>query len=76
MRESGYPLSHGQPVEIRQVDVEEDDLGPQDGDSTQRPRSIGRFADYVEALGLEQRRGRGSKGRVVVNDEHCLGPRR
>ena len=32
-------------------------IRPEDGDSTQRRRSIGRFTDDVEALGLEQRLG-------------------
>ena len=30
VRDSGEPLGHGEPVEIRQVDGEQDDLGPQD----------------------------------------------
>ena len=70
IRGSGELLGHGEPIQIRQLDVEQDNLGPQDGDSTHRLRSIGRFTDDVEALGLEQRSGRGSEGRMVVDDEH------
>ena len=59
-----------QPVEIWELDVEQNDLRPQPGDCPQRARSIGRLTDDIEAFGLEQCCSRGPKGWMVVDDEH------
>jgi hypothetical protein len=67
---AGELLGHDHAVQIRQMDVEQNDLGPQDGDGLHGPCPVRRLTDNVEALGPKQRSSRRPKGRMVIHDEH------
>ncbi len=49
--------------------VEEDQVRRQGAHLRERRRSVGRLADDLEALGLEQQPGARAEARVVVDDE-------
>ena len=57
-------------VDVREVDVEEDELGLQLAGGLQGRRSTVCLADDVESLGLEEQSRARAKGCVVVDDEH------
>jgi hypothetical protein len=48
----------------------QDDRGPQDGDGFHGFRPVPCLPDDLEALGLQQRPGRGPERRMIVNDQH------
>src|SRR5205807_6979536 len=52
-----------------ELDVQQDDLGPEVGDGPQGLGSVRRLANYVEALRFQQHPGRRPELSVVVDDE-------
>jgi len=66
------PLGDREPVEVGQLDVEQDDVGAQLSHRSERGRSVRSLADDVERARLEQRASRSPKRAVVVDDEHGL----
>ena len=67
--EPGRPRRDFEAVDVRELDVEQHDLGREPPDRRQRRLAVRRFADDDEALRLEQRTCGGAEGGVVVDDE-------
>jgi hypothetical protein len=66
---SREPRRHLEAVEVGEVDVEQDHVGPQLGRGAQAGGSGPRLADDLVALGLEQQPGARAKALVVVHDQ-------
>jgi len=62
-----------EPVEVREVDVEQDDVGVQVARGLQAVAPSIALADDVEAVVLEQQARCGSEARVIVDDEDLRG---
>ena len=56
-------------LDVRQADVEQHEVGPKRARGGEAGRSVGRFADDAEAVGLEDRSCLNAEGTVVVDDE-------
>jgi hypothetical protein len=56
-------------VQVRELDVEQDDVGLQVGYGRDRRRAVGRLANNVETRRLQQRTRRRSEGGVIIDDE-------
>ena len=69
------PLGNQEAVDVRQLHVEQHDLGAELSGGRDRGGSVGSLADDVEAGRLEQRAGCGPESGVVVDDERPSGPR-
>jgi hypothetical protein len=65
----GQRLGHAEPVYVRQLDVQQDDFGPEPARKLDRARPILGHADDLESLGLQQRSRRHPEAWVVVDDE-------
>src|SRR5215211_8161734 len=65
----GEPLGNREPVEVGQLDVEQDDVRAQLRDGGQRRPPVHGLADDVERARLEQRACGSPKGAVVVDDK-------
>ena len=63
IRRGREPLGDREPVEVGQLDVEQNHVRPQPVDGGERPDSIGRLADDGESFRLEQRPRRRPKAR-------------
>ena len=63
-------VGHGEPVEIRQLDVEQHDVGAQPLHFVERVVSAGSLADNVETFRLQQRAGSIAERLMVVNNQH------
>ena len=63
-------------IDVRQLDVEQDELGVELLDEHERRRARFRLPDDVEALVGQQRPGAATKARMIVDDErpHLLIP--
>ncbi len=66
---------HGEPVDVGQLHVEQDEVRLQAADRVDGGASVGSLADDVEAAGLEESTRRRAEPRVVVHDEHASSPR-
>jgi len=66
---AGELLRHLEPVEIRQLDVEQHHVGLELTRRGKRRPAVLRLADDVEALGLEQPPGNAAEPVVVVHDQ-------
>ncbi len=58
------------PVLARELDVEQDNLGPERGDGLDGLDAVRGLTDHIETICLEQGAGRRAAGLVVVDDEH------
>ena len=69
----GQPQGDLEAVDSGQLDVEEHDVGAQDGDRLQGALPVGCLTDNLETGALEDAAGRVSEASVVVNDHqgHC-----
>ena len=66
----GDPLGDLEAVEVREVDVEQHQVGMQPTGLHDRRRAVRRLADDVVALGLQQHPGGRPEGRMIVDDEN------
>ena len=67
----GEPLRHGEPVEVRELHVQEHDVRAQSLRRLDRPTGVlGLTDDLVEPVRLEQLPAPTTKPRVVVDDQH------
>src|SRR5262245_14790054 len=67
----GDLLGYLEAVEVRKVDVEQDEVRVQAMGLGDGSRAVGGLADHVVALCLEQHPGGRPKRRVIVDDEDC-----
>jgi hypothetical protein len=75
-RGAGQALGHGEAAHVRQVDVEQDELGREIAGQRERSGAVRRLADDVVARVEQQPAGDGAEGRMVVDDEDTTGHRR
>ena len=71
----GEPRGDVEAVDVGQLDVEQHEVGAQALGLGDPGRAVGRLADDVEPLGLEQHAGARTEGGVVVDDEDGQGHR-
>ena len=57
-------------VEVRELDVEQDQVGAQPLAPRRSPCAVARLADHLVAVGLEQQARAGAESLVVVDDEN------
>jgi CheY-like chemotaxis protein len=67
----GQPRRDLEAVDPGQLDVEQDDIGPQLAHGLERALAVGRHADDVEAAGLEDAPRDFTEAPVVVDDQQC-----
>ena len=65
--------THVESGHVRELDVEEDEIGPELPHGLERRDAVGGLAHDVEPLGLEHRTGRRPEARMVVDDQHGAG---
>ena len=66
----GEPLGHREAVHPGQLDVQQDDLRAKAPRLRDRRRPVGRLAENLEPVGLEQRSCARPEPGVVIDDEH------
>ena len=70
---AGQPFGDLEPVEVRQPDVEQDEVRPEPRGRGHGRRAIGRLADHGPAFRFEQAARRRAKPRVVVDEQDPAG---
>jgi hypothetical protein len=66
----GETRCHDESINVRELDVEQDNLRPELRDCPEHAFPIGTLADNVVPFGLEQRARRRPEHLVVVDDQH------
>lgn len=67
--QSGEPIGDYEAIDVREADVEQEDVRPLTSGEGERRLAIGSLADDREALSLQELTRLAAKGGVVVDDE-------